>query len=147
MEELIRDYLIKITGKQFVDGESDTVVVETTGHYEEKDSVKYVYYKEYIEEDDGDAERDTTVEIKSNNLVSIIRSGGLESRLMLELDSEHQCLYQTPFGNLMITVFTSVIDFDLSEDGGYIHVVYSLNFSGKFGSQNEITIEIERLNK
>lgn len=145
MEGLKKDFLIKITGKQTVDGEQDVIELETTGHYEEVDGVKYIYYTEYIEEEDGDSERDTVVEIKGDSLVSIIRTGEYESRLMLELDSQHQCLYQTPFGNLMITVFTTVIDFKLNDDGGYISVVYSLNFNSDFGSENEFSIELRRL--
>ena len=145
MEEFKKDYLIKITGKQTVDGEQDVIQLETTGHYEEKDGVRYIYYTEYVEEEDGDAERNTVVEIESDSLVTIIRTGDYESRLMLELDSQHQCLYQTPFGNLMINVFTSLIDFDLSVDGGYINVAYSLNFNSDFGSENEFSIELKRL--
>lgn len=146
MEELKKDYLIKITGKQTVDGEQDVIELETTGRYEEKDGVRYIYYTEYVEEDDGDSERNTVVEIANESLVTIIRTGDYESRLMLELDSQHQCFYQTPFGNLMITVFTSLIDFDLSVDGGYIKVAYSLNFNSDFGSENEFSIELKRLN-
>ena len=43
MEGLKKDYLIKITGKQTVDGEQDVIELETTGHYEEKDGVRYIY--------------------------------------------------------------------------------------------------------
>lgn len=145
MEEHKKDYLIKITGKQTVDGEQDVIELETTGHYEEKDGVRYIYYTEYVEEEDGDSERDTVVKIEGDSLVSIIRTGDYQSQLMLELDSQHQCLYQTPFGDLMINVFTNVVDFDLTSDGGYVNVEYSLNFNTDFGSENEFSIELKRL--
>lgn len=145
MAELKRDYLIKIVGKQSVDGENDVVEVETTGHYEEKDGVKYIYYKEYIEDENGESEKDTTVKIESNNVVSIIRTGEYQSQLMLELDRQHQCFYQTPFGDILIKVYTSEMSVKLNDDGGVVKVAYSLNFNGDFGSENEFVIELKKL--
>lgn len=145
MAELKRDYLIKIVGKQSVDGENDVVEVETTGHYEEKDGVKYIYYKEYIEDENGESEKDTTVKIESNNVVSIIRTGEYQSQLMLELDRQHQCFYQTPFGDILIKVYTSEMSVELNDDGGVVKVAYSLNFNGDFGSENEFVIELKKL--
>lgn len=145
MAELIRDYLIKIIGKQFVDGEEDVMEVETTGHYEEKDGIKYIHYKEYVEDDNGEGERDTLVKIEGDNLITIIRKGEHQSQLMLELDRQHQCYYQTPFGDIIIRVYTSVMKIDVDDSGGKVQAVYSLNFNGDFGSENEFLIEFKKL--
>lgn len=145
MDELIRDYLIKITGKQVVDGEQDVVEVETTGHYEETDNEKLIYYKEYIEGEDGDAERDSIVKIEGDNLITIIRDGEYQSRLMLERNRQHQCLYQTPYGDMMIKIYTSVMEIDIDSSGGTVKAEYSLNFNGDVGSENEFIIELKKL--
>lgn len=144
MAELIRDYLIKIVGKQIVDGEEDVMEVETTGHYEEKDGIKYIYYKEYVKDENGESVKDTTVKIESDSLISIIRKGEHSSQLMLELDRQHQCHYQTPFGDLIISVYASKMCVDVDENGGKVQAVYSLNFNGDFGSENEFVIELKK---
>ncbi len=145
MAELLRDYFIKITGTQEVDGDKDRVVVETTGHYEEKGGVKYIYYKEYYDDESGDDEKDAIVKIEPGGLITIIRDGEYKSQLMLELDRQHQCFYQTPYGDMLIKVYTSLVDIDLGENGGRMRAVYSLNFNGDFGSENEFIIELKRI--
>lgn len=145
MDDLVRDYLIKITGKQEVDGESNSIEVETTGHYEEKDGIKYIYYKEYVEDQDNESERNTIVKIEEGELVSIIREGEYQSQLMLELERQHQCYYQTPYGDMLIKVYTSVIEESLNKRGGSLRAVYSLDFNGNFGSENEFIIELKKI--
>lgn len=145
MDELINDYLIKITGKQIVDGEEDVVEVETTGHYEESGNEKRIYYKEYIEGEGCESERDSIVKIEGDNLITIIRDGEYQSRLMLERNCRHQCLYKTPYGDMMIKIYTSVMEIDVDCGGGTVKAAYSLNFNGDVGSENEFTIELKKL--
>lgn len=145
MEELKKDYYIKIVGKQEVDGESDVIEVETTASYECKDGIKYISYTEYIEDEEGQSEKDTLVKIESDTLISIIRTGEFQSQLMLELDRQHQCYYSTPFGEMLIKVYAGAMEVELDEDGGFVRVQYSLNFNSDFGSENEFMIELHKL--
>ncbi len=145
MEELKKNYLIKIVGKQEVEGETDVIEVETTASYEQKDGVKYISYTEYIEDEDGQSEKETLVKIDSDTLVTIIRTGEFQSQLMLELDRQHQCYYSTPFGEMLIKVYTGAMEIELDEDGGHVRVQYSLNFNSDFGSENEFLIELHKL--
>lgn len=137
------DYLIKITGKQTVDGESDITEVITTGRYELKNGHRYIVYKEYPE-GSGDKPVTTIVKYDCENSVSIIRPGVYESRLLLEKDKRHQCHYRTPLGDLMIGVFTYSIRSTLCDDGGELEVNYSLDFNSDLASVNNILIEVKK---
>lgn len=145
MLELVRDYLVKVTGRQVVDGEEDVIKIETTGHYEEKDGVQTVCYSEYVEDENGGEERRAIIRVENSNLISVIRDGEYRSQLILELDRQHQCLYQTPYGGILVKVYTNLINIDINKDGGTIRVSYSLNLNNSFNSDNEFLIEFARL--
>ena len=137
-------YLISIIGEQTLDGETDKVEVLTSGNYMMKKNHCYIGYKEYDEENPNKYS-DNLIKVE-DNLVTIIRKGEMQSRLMLEKGKRHQCLYQTVAGDLMIGVFTKTMKNTLNEKGGTLEVSYTLDFNTDLVSENRFKITVEEKN-
>lgn len=135
------NYLISVVGKQTVDGESDTIEVITNGNFTDEDGVITITYPEYSDEDPN-IKTDTTV-VLSDNKLTIERNGEMSSRLILEKGVRHQCLYDTPMGQLIIGVFTDQITSSFDEHGGDIRAAYQLDFNQNAVSYNEFHITIK----
>lgn len=80
-------------------------------------------------------------------MVTITRKGAMSSQLMLEKGKRHQCLYQTPAGDLMIGVFTKTMNNSLSKKGGTLEVSYTLDFNNDLVSENKFKITVEEKEK
>lgn len=135
-------YLISIVGIQEIDGEKDKIEVMTTGEYVLKNGHRYIKYKEY-DNDNPNISTDTVVKVEGDNKVSIIRMGDHPSRLILENRTRHQCHYSTIMGDIMMGVYTSKIDNQLTDNGGQLKVKYQLDFFADLVSDNEFNITVK----
>ncbi|MBQ8056959.1 MAG: DUF1934 domain-containing protein [Ruminococcus sp.] len=141
MSEDNNKYIISVTGIQEVDGEKDKIEVIVTGDYIEKNGHRYIKYKEYDAEDPSIV-LDTVVKVEEDK-VSIIRMGDRPSRLILQQGVRHQCHYQTVMGDLMMGVYTSTIENNLTENGGDLIARYQLDFFSDLVSDNEFHINVK----
>ena len=134
-------YIISVTGIQEVDGEKDKIEVIVTGDYIEKNGHRYIKYKEYDAEDPNIV-LDTVVKVEDGK-VSIIRMGDQPSRLILQQGVRHQCHYNTVMGDLMMGVYTSSIEDNLTDNGGDLVARYQLDFFSDLVSDNEFHINVK----
>lgn len=138
------DYLIKVTGIQEIDGESDKVEIITSGTLMYRDSKFLIKYTER-DNDDPRIAIDNSVLANGNTQVTVIRSLGGESRLILEKGRRHQCIYSTVAGDLSVGVYTDYIKNTLIPDvGGKLSLKYSLDFNAGLVSNNELHITITK---
>lgn len=138
------DYLIKVTGIQEIDGESDKVEIITAGTLMHRDSKFLIKYTER-DNDDPRIAIDNTVLVNGNTQVTVIRSLGTESRLILEKGRRHQCIYSTIAGDLSVGVYTDYIKNSLKEGvGGKLSLKYTLDFNAGLVSNNELHITITK---
>ncbi len=137
------NYLISVVGTQTVDGESDSIEVITSGEYTVEDNGDItITYPEFSEENPT-VRTDTTVTLRGKTL-TIERRGTMSSRLILEKGKRHQCLYETPMGQMFIGIFTDSILVQTDENGGDIRASYQLDFNQNAVSNNEFHINIKR---
>lgn len=134
-------YRITVVGTQTVDGEKDTIEVITEGDLHIGDGKITVTYPEYPE-DHPEQHTDTTVTLEGG-VLSIDRRGEMSSHLILEQGVRHECLYQTPMGQMFIGIFTDRIHADLNEHGGEISACYQLDFNRTVVSYNEFYISVK----
>ena len=136
------DYTVNIIGRQVYENDSGEVTVSTTGTYKRRGDVRFIAYKEY---DDEDPRLSYTSVLKvEENKVTMSRSGST-TRLILERGQRHLCLYDTGFGSRTVGVYTSVINQELGEDGGYIEIKYTLDVDSNLSSQNHLRVEVSPL--
>ena len=57
------------------------------------------------------------------------------------------CHYDTGFGSLMIGIFTNKVTCNLSDSGGQLDIVYSLDINSTLTSINEIHINVKENDK
>ena len=142
-ENMKDNFLITIKGIQELDGEKDVIEMTTTGSYIQKNGHTYIGYKEY-DKDNPEISSNNLIKVESEDKVIIMRNEGKQTRLILEKGRRHQCHYRTIMGDLMIGVFSDTIDADLHENGGKLHVKYSLDFNSSFASKNEFFVDIKK---
>lgn len=59
--------------------------------------------------------------------VTLTRTGPLNSQMVFREGVHHESLYQMAFGAMMISVCASKVDFDITEQGGTIDLVYAID--------------------
>jgi uncharacterized beta-barrel protein YwiB (DUF1934 family) len=139
------NYLISIKGRQKVDNETGEVELTTLGSYVRRGDSRYIVYKEYTSEDKTKT-RTSILKIDGENRVTLMRGGEDNTRLILECGKRHLCQYGTEFGSMMIGVFTSRVQSELTDMGGRLEVSYTLDINSNLSSQNEIFITIKEAN-
>ena len=140
------NYIISIIGRQIIDGDENEVAVTTLGSYTKKGENRFIVYKEY--DTQHSAKPITSIlKVEGDNKVTLVKNGTQTSRLILENNKRHMCHYNTDFGSLMIGVFTNKIICNLSDKGGSLDVVYSLDINSALTSINEIHIKIKENEK
>ena len=120
-------YIITVIGKQTVDGEQDKIEVITAGDMTIEEGKITITYPEFTS-DTPAKQTDTTVTLE-NGVLCIDRQGEMSSHLILEQGVRHECLYQTPMGQMFIGIFTDSITVDIDEHGGVINAAYQLDFN------------------
>lgn len=136
-----RDFLISITGRQFNGQESDSIELTTMGAFFKRAGKHYISYRE--EDTENDSHVLTTLRVDGENQVTLIRSGSLHSKIILEKNKRHLCHYETVAGDMMIGVFTTAIRSQLTEKGGRLSFQYALDVNSEFVSDNDIEITIK----
>jgi len=134
-------FMITVIGEQTVDGETDKIEVITEGDMSVTDGKVLITYPEYTQ--DTPAQKTDTTVAYENGVLSIDRQGEMSSHLILEQGKRHECLYQTPMGQMFIGIFTDSIQADLSERGGCIDASYQLDFNRTVVSYNRFHISIK----
>ncbi|WP_049963003.1 DUF1934 domain-containing protein [Ruminococcus sp. HUN007] len=85
----------------------------------------------------------TIIEVEGAVNASVRREGETPSELILETEKKHHCHYGTPYGNLMLGVYTKLIDNRLGDKGGKLELRYVIDSNGAFVSENWINLSVE----
>ena len=85
----------------------------------------------------------TVIEVTGTGNASVRREGEAPSELVLEVEKKHHCHYGTPFGSLMLGVYTKSIDNRLSNEGGKLEMCYVIDSNGAFVSENWISLSVK----
>ena len=122
----MKKYIISINGFQQTVGDTDGENVEliTEGTFEYENSLYYIDYDE--SEATGLEGCHTSIEIGADYL-SIQRTGALTTDMLYIENRKTHSLYDTPYGRMMIGIYTKKLDIDIDENKCNITVKYSKN--------------------
>lgn len=124
------------------DDEEDTTELITKGVYRQKGNLTQIIYQDT--EVTGFYDCETKITAKKNDLVSIFRRGNkVGSDLIVQYDKKLYSQYTTPMGSVLIGVMANVIENSFNENGGTLHMKYTIDMNGSFVSENEIDISVE----
>ena len=74
------------------------------------------------------------------------RTGRLRSTMIFREGYRHQSLYQMEFGAMMMEVTAQKVGHSLTEQGGTVDVVYSLDIENTPGGHVEYHLDVKALN-
>jgi uncharacterized beta-barrel protein YwiB (DUF1934 family) len=136
-------YILSIKGFQTYDDDTDDsdITLTTEANFKKQDGVYFINYEE--SEITGLDGTKTSIEV-GDNYVSLSRSGNINSQMLFMKDRKTSSYYNTPYGNMMIDIFTNNLDIDVTNDGGEIKVGYLLDINSSQSSKNNFEIQIRR---
>lgn len=134
----MKEAIIKITDRHIQEGEELSAELTTNGSLDFRPDGFTVTYVETDEELKGC----TTVLNYRDGAIVMTRTGKYNTELIIEKDRRHTCFYQTPFGELMMGVYTKNIFTDMSENGGSLRFSYTIDFNNDLASENDLDISV-----
>ncbi len=139
---MTKDVLISIKGLQFESGNDEAVEMIAPGEYYLRNGKHYVLYEEIMEGAEGDHDiSKNTVKI-ANNQVEILKKGGSNVHMVFVENQKNMTYYTTPFGQLLIGIFTNYVEVKEKEEVIEVKLKYELEINQTFVSDCEITILI-----
>ena len=136
------DVVLSIRGQQrYQDQEPDSIELVTEGTLEYRDNGWDIAYEE--SDLTGLAGVTTTFSIEQGK-VTLIRSGKLNSQMVFKEGVSHDSLYQMEFGTMLMTVCAKKVSYDLTEEGGTVDLVYSIEIEHSAGGLIDYHLDIQR---
>lgn len=136
-----RPVMLSIRGMQrYPEQDPEVIELVTEGTLETyKDGWKLKY-----EESDltGLAGVTTTFLVEPNQVI-LKRTGPLSSCMEFREGIPHESLYQMEFGTLMLTVCANRVSYDITENGGTIDLLYSIEIENTAAGQIEYHLDIK----
>ena len=117
--------LLSITGRQTYPGqEPDVIELVTDGTVEQwPDGCWELCYQE---SDLTGLEGVTTSFLIEPGKITLTRQGRLRSQMVFREGVRHDSLYQMEFGTLMMAVCANKVEYQLSEEGGTVDLLYTI---------------------
>ena len=76
----------------------------------------------------------------SNGMITMTNSQNKGANMVFVRGSRYQGVYRTPYGDLDLAVFPSVVNYRIGQDSGEINLSYQLDFDGQYASDHELLI-------
>lgn len=138
--QMKKDVLVTVRGLQLTPDGDDTIEVVTAGKYYEKDGRRYVFYEE-LGEDDSSVVKNT-VQIDPDH-VEVRKRGMINTAMGFEKNTKLLSLYETPYGQMELGIFTRDIVLEQQEDRLRLALDYRLEMNHEHISDSKIEILVE----
>lgn len=139
---MTKEVLISISGLQLDINEEEAVEVISVGTYYKKNGKHYLLYEELPMEEMGSRKlTKNTIKI-SDNQVDIIKKGVSNTHMIFEKDKKNVTYYNTPFGELLIGIYTTNLEVVESEDEILVNLEYALDVNASHVSDCDIKIKV-----
>lgn len=137
---MTKEVTLSIRGRQsYLDQEPDVIELVTEGTLTHTDDSWELCYEETALT--GMEGVTTTFLIESDKVV-LTRTGKLNSQMVFQVGVSHDSLYQMEFGAMMITVCATKVEYDLTQDGGIVDLVYGIEIEQSAAGVIDYHLEI-----
>ncbi len=131
--------LLSITGVSKTNGVPDDAIrMFTTGYLSGDGDSWKLRYSETSPDDVRDKNHVTLT--MSNGTVTMTNSQGKGADMVFVRGSRYEGVYRTPYGDMDMAVFPSVVQYHIGRDSGEINLSYQLDFDGEYASDHELHI-------
>ena len=134
---MTKEILLSIAGLHLADGEDGNIEVVTAGDYYNRGGKHYILYEEVTEGMDGHTSN--VIKIGENSL-EITKKGLMNTRLVVEKGKSHRTVYQTPFGDIELSLTGQELTVTETEERIDIRAEYVLAVNEE--NLSECTIEM-----
>ena len=139
---MTKEVLISISGLQFDLNSEEPVEVISVGEYYERNGKHYIIYDE-LQMDEPGSQKITKNRIKiSENQVDIMKKGISNVHMIFELNKKNITYYNTPYGDLLIGLYTTGLKQIKNEDEIVVGLEYALDINSSHVSDCSIMIRI-----
>lgn len=136
-----KDVLLSICGRQTYPGqEPDTIELVTAGTMEKFPGGWELSYQE---SDLTGLDGVKTIFRVENSKITLTREGRLRSQMVFQEGTRHESLYQMEFGALMMAVCASKISCDLSDQGGTVDLVYTIEIEQSMAGTVDYHLDVQ----
>lgn len=137
--------MLSIQGRQSYQGqEPETIRLVTEGTMVLQDGGWDITYQE--SELTGLEGVTTTFRIEPG-VITLKRTGKLNSQMVFRQGQRHDSLYQMEFGALMISVCPQQVLFDLTPEGGFIDLVYDIDIEQSTAGSIDYHLDIRAISE
>lgn len=122
------------------DGETtDKIEMETTCIYYGTPDNYTVEFDEIFAED---MKSNTVLRVKDGRCAHLLRRGSINTELIIENGVRHNCVYSTPYGELMVGITGSEFISRADDKKVYLKMDYTVDFYGEVNQTKEMTVEV-----
>ncbi|MGN1097416.1 MAG: DUF1934 domain-containing protein [Clostridia bacterium] len=136
----MKQVYVEINGHVTTDGETDTMSYSTEGKLYKKSGKLYINYTEG--ELLGREKCSTTLKVAPDGVVTMLRSGEANTRMVFEKGQCHISCYETPYGNLTVSVTANDVAVNMNESGGHLDIDYNLSINNTTNSRNHLVVKV-----
>lgn len=130
-----KNVIISVKGIQVTDEREPNIMeLVTEGKYYKQDDAYYITYNE--SEVTGMNGTTTTLKV-ADGIVTLMRSGSVNSHFVFQRGQKHMSYYDTEHGAFTISVIASEVDIRVDDDGGEIRVGYQLEIDNNKSGEND----------
>ena len=108
----------------------------TAGSYYYKNGKHYIIYEEVVEGMPGSIKN--KIRISGEDQLEILKSGLSGTHMVFEKDKIHMTPYETPYGELLLGIYTKDLKVEESDDRINIRINYELDINGDKVADSEI---------
>lgn len=137
----MKKVLVKVKGGQIVDGEKAVIELATEGTLREFEGDYIITYSE--DPTESGSKTKTQLTIQKNGTIILDRRGDLNSRLIITKGERNNCLYAIPQGSLTLGIYGKEVKSNMTEHGGTVKMIYSIDMNLQPLSDNEVEIFVE----
>lgn len=137
----MKKVLIKVKGVQGIDGDNTVIELVTEGTLRRFENEYTITYTE--EQTVEGSKTKTVLTVQSDNTVVLERRGDLNSRLVITEGERNNCLYAMPQGTLSLGIYGKEVKSNLTESGGTVKMVYTIDANLEPISENTVEIFVE----
>lgn len=134
---------VHIKNAQVVDGQPENIEMTVVGTAYAEGNRIAICYEEYDEEMH---KIETTVRAEADKFVSVTRTGAYQSQMLFEKSKRNTTVYSTPYGDLLMGMYTKTIENTLPLEGdmnGVLSFAYTTDFAGQSSIENAMTLKVE----
>lgn len=138
-----QDVLVAIAGLQYEVDAEEAVEVISPGKYRKIENTHYISYEETMVSDEVNEGGVSKNLLKiSPDLIELSKKGYSNVNMVFETGKKTVTYYNTPFGNLLIGIYTTNIKITEKEEGLIAAIRYSLEMNYEHVSDCNITIKV-----